>query len=162
MIKVIFLDIDGVLNSHEYWVSERYKTYNGNIETHPNYEISPDLVDTLNKIIEATKAKIVVSSTWRSRMKETKKAKEFFMNSVVIFSGKDCVPCKQLKDQLQNKSVLGMKNLFYYDVEQQQDLANKYEVKSVPATVYLNDAGVFNVEVGVRAGIVSRIADWLK
>jgi hypothetical protein len=53
-MKVIFLDIDGVLNNdHDDIVHNTEGFY------------CPVLVDRLNKIIHATRAKIVVSSTWR-------------------------------------------------------------------------------------------------
>ena len=50
-MKIIFLDIDGVLNN--------YNT----LGEGANWE--PDLVKILNRIIKETKAKIVLSSTWR-------------------------------------------------------------------------------------------------
>jgi hypothetical protein len=58
-LKVIFLDIDGVLNC-DYW----YETSKSLIP-HPYNHFSPDLVDNLNRITKATGAKIVLSSTWR-------------------------------------------------------------------------------------------------
>jgi hypothetical protein len=49
-MKVIFLDIDGVLNSRRY---------------HPRRYFEPDLVARLNQITRATGAKIVISSARR-------------------------------------------------------------------------------------------------
>lgn len=64
-MKVIFLDIDGVLNS-QLWYSKRRNFNPTEIDTHyPFYEFDPDLVNNLNRIVENTGAKIVVSSTWR-------------------------------------------------------------------------------------------------
>ena len=65
-IKVIFLDVDGVLNS-EQWMKERRDKYamDDIANQYPFYEFSPTLVANLNKITAATGAKIVVSSTWR-------------------------------------------------------------------------------------------------
>jgi hypothetical protein len=65
-MKVIFLDIDGVLNC-ELWYRKRH----AEVDMHevsaqyPFYEFSPELVENLNRITEETGAKIVVSSTWR-------------------------------------------------------------------------------------------------
>lgn len=54
-MKFVFLDIDGVLN-HE-----------GGKCTHCVYDIDPEHVKLLNRIIEKTDAKVVISSTWRKR-----------------------------------------------------------------------------------------------
>jgi hypothetical protein len=63
-MKIIFLDIDGVLN-HELWFKEqRHKTAKTKLE----YKLSmidETKIELLNKLIEATRAKVVVSSTWR-------------------------------------------------------------------------------------------------
>lgn len=66
-MKVIFLDIDGVLNSQDWYVYRR-----DNVDTHsvqaqyPFYEFDPRAIARLNRIIAETDAKIVVSSSWRS------------------------------------------------------------------------------------------------
>ncbi len=66
MEKIIFLDIDGVLNSEE-WMVRRFKETEGQEihEQYPYYEFDKKLVGDLNYIIENTGAKVVVSSTWR-------------------------------------------------------------------------------------------------
>ena len=53
-MKVIFLDFDGVLNN------EPYLQKVGNYRT-----LDPESIDQLNRVLEATEAKSVVSSTWR-------------------------------------------------------------------------------------------------
>ena len=66
-MKVIFLDIDGVLNSQDWY---RYRRDNIAMDAvegqYPFYEFDPRAVARLNRIIEETSAKIVVSSSWRS------------------------------------------------------------------------------------------------
>lgn len=53
-MKILFLDVDGVLNSQEY------------IYTHQRGDaISPEMVERVNQIIDATGAQVVISSTWR-------------------------------------------------------------------------------------------------
>jgi len=52
-MKVIFLDIDGVLNV----IPQGHDKYGGIFH--------PEFVENLRTIIEATDAKIVISSTWR-------------------------------------------------------------------------------------------------
>jgi hypothetical protein len=70
-IKVIFVDIDGCLNSFDS-VSRRQKLGYANISDWPVFP----MVGYLNYIIEQTKAKIVISSSWRyfhhiTELKET-------------------------------------------------------------------------------------------
>lgn len=60
MFKIIFLDIDGVLN-HEKWYHETI----GNPEVGNRGDIDPKCMEILNTIIKRTGAKIVISSTWR-------------------------------------------------------------------------------------------------
>jgi hypothetical protein len=61
-MKVIFLDIDGVLNSSR-WYKERKA--NGETRTSDAYEICPKHVAQFNRILRATGASVVLSSTWR-------------------------------------------------------------------------------------------------
>lgn len=57
MRKIIFLDIDGVLNSIDYFEQTKYcKGYT---------EIDPEKVKLLKEIVDRTDAEIVLSSTWR-------------------------------------------------------------------------------------------------
>lgn len=60
MFKIIFLDIDGVLN-HEKWYSETV----GNKNVGYNGNIDPFSVSLINEIIDKTDAKIIISSTWK-------------------------------------------------------------------------------------------------
>lgn len=52
--KLIFLDIDGVLNSSQFWKKE-----NG------TFNIDDHLLNNLKKICDSTECKIILSSTWR-------------------------------------------------------------------------------------------------
>lgn len=60
--KIIFLDIDGVLNSMDYF--EQTKNCKGYTGT-----INPEKVKLLKKIVDRTRAEIVLSSTWRDLAK---------------------------------------------------------------------------------------------
>jgi len=65
-VKVIFLDIDGVLNSQLY--AEKHLGEDNQADSsvpHPMSEIDPVSVGFLNSLIEDTGAVVVVSSTWR-------------------------------------------------------------------------------------------------
>lgn len=62
-MKPLFLDFDGVLNSAE-WQAKQVKR-DGSFLRRSSDELDPQAVARLNKIIAATGAKVVVSSTWR-------------------------------------------------------------------------------------------------
>lgn len=72
-MKVLFLDIDGVLNSEKFWTIksqshrrlEAIKQGYNRDEQRALANIDPDAVNLLNYIIDKTDAEIVVSSTWR-------------------------------------------------------------------------------------------------
>ena len=59
-MKTIFLDIDGVVNS-DLWDKSEQKSH----KTFPENQFDPKLILLLNKILEETSAKIVLTSTWR-------------------------------------------------------------------------------------------------
>ena len=65
-MKVIFLDIDGVLNheQHYKWLMETDEPTLMQ-RTYPYTEFNPKSCQLLNEIIKETDAKIVVSSSWR-------------------------------------------------------------------------------------------------
>jgi hypothetical protein len=68
-MKVIFLDMDGVLNSADYLArwrkGEQRKKQIRNKEDRWVEMIDKKAVKLLNEVIEATDAKVVISSTWR-------------------------------------------------------------------------------------------------
>lgn len=57
--RLIFLDIDGVLNSQLYFA------FSKDLRTNMDDQIDPIAVGFLNKLCAETGAKVVVSSTWR-------------------------------------------------------------------------------------------------
>lgn len=62
-MKILFLDIDGVLNSGEYIQSVRYKRRKD--LGFPDCDLDPVAIQHVNRICRKTGAKIVISSTWR-------------------------------------------------------------------------------------------------
>ncbi len=58
-MKIIFLDFDGVLNSSRY-----FKKISKTNFDHQKM-IDPEAIERLNKIIAATEAEVVISSSWR-------------------------------------------------------------------------------------------------
>lgn len=70
MKRFLFLDIDGVLNSRDW---DRF--YQDN-DFKYNSDVDPDIdfraVERINKLIEETGCEIILSSSWRFFLKETK------------------------------------------------------------------------------------------
>jgi hypothetical protein len=62
-MKVIFLDIDGVLNYTNWYVSERYQNMQMNDDD--ELEIDPECAKRIVNICNETDAKIVITSDWR-------------------------------------------------------------------------------------------------
>lgn len=65
-MKIIFLDIDGVLNSEEWYISiEHSKLDKESTEDWKKSNFDPKCIDKLHTIAIMTGAKFVVSSSWR-------------------------------------------------------------------------------------------------
>lgn len=66
MNRYIFLDIDGVLNSNEFYVRTRTGVTQSNIKPYPLAEFDENAVNRFNKIIDTfPDINVVVSSSWR-------------------------------------------------------------------------------------------------
>ncbi len=63
MEPILFLDIDGVLNSEAYFARQRARRIT--IISTRQELIDPSAVVHLNRIVEATKCHVVLSSSWR-------------------------------------------------------------------------------------------------
>lgn len=67
--KIIFLDVDGVLNSQSYYIEWMRRRRVGVDYDNSEKEIDESCVKNLKEIVDKTGAAIVLSSTWR-RMKD--------------------------------------------------------------------------------------------
>lgn len=76
-MKVIFLDVDGVLNSNDYIEYTSKNNVKGILE-----EIDPKKIDMLKQVLNITGAKIVVSSSWRNIRKFEKLRELFFLYGI--------------------------------------------------------------------------------
>lgn len=71
--RIIFLDIDGVLNSNQYFKSKFYKDSTADLSdaqvmmTEMHHMIDPDGVLLINRLVDESKAQVVLSSTWRGK-----------------------------------------------------------------------------------------------
>ena len=73
-MKIIFLDVDGVLNSDRYMASQKfneeirgYKDMWEVINKVPHTHLDPAAIKLLNTLVEQSGAEVVLSSTWRLR-----------------------------------------------------------------------------------------------
>lgn len=69
--KIIFLDIDGVLNNY-YHGTKDWVGWKQGKHAERGYSMDPNNVKWLNRIIKLTGALVVCSSTWRSDMKNVR------------------------------------------------------------------------------------------
>ena len=108
MHKVIFLDIDGVLNSQS-WLDTKGFVYPYKIPEHEKFD--PKAVKILSKIIYLTDAKIIFSSTWRldfSSQELAKMIREFAPFPPRTFGG--CTPDLKLKENRGDEIELFIKD----------------------------------------------------
>lgn len=71
-MKVIFLDMDGVINSIAYWKQRNVVASHRSVFDRHLDEIDPVALSRLNTLVEKSDAKLVLSSSWR----ETHSCKE--------------------------------------------------------------------------------------
>ena len=85
-MNIIFLDIDGVLNSHRKLI----EVYNKTHKPHSGYNYPFDelCLENLKTLVEATNSKIVITSTWRKdkegRDKLIQALKEYELDQHII------------------------------------------------------------------------------
>lgn len=90
-MKILFLDMDGVINSSNF-ARRYYKKYHKGIGGFEFFD--PNKVKLVNKICIKTDCKIVWSSTWRNYFSDLNKCKQCFDN-VGLLSDRliGCTPC---------------------------------------------------------------------
>jgi hypothetical protein len=68
-MKIVFLDVDGVLNSRAWWERRKALYESGALSEADHWrrekDIDPETVQRLNRILDATDAFCVLSSAWR-------------------------------------------------------------------------------------------------
>ena len=88
-MRVIFLDIDGVLNSQY-----MYQHYKDDIISTPSGKLSKMAIENLNSLTDATDAKLVISSTWRFDDKVIESLREAGITGTILgITGRGCACC---------------------------------------------------------------------
>ena len=67
-MNIVFLDIDGVLNSLDWRKRRGPRTYDAYHLDYWRHNIDPEAVVRLNSLLDATAARLVVSSSWRTML----------------------------------------------------------------------------------------------
>ena len=96
-MRIIFLDIDGVLNS---WASF--------------YKITTEKLQLLNSLIEQTGAKIVISSSWRIGSEDVKDfvEKNFKKSNFRLDNFKDATNQECISNIFYNDNIIGLTDTF--------------------------------------------------
>jgi hypothetical protein len=102
-MKVIFLDIDGVMNSTEEMIA-LYNQYGPSID---NTLPSPTKCKLLKQLVDETGAKVVLSSSWRLSLNAIQKLIDLFETYNLVLSGFTCHEVESKK----------FKNTLYEDIE---------------------------------------------
>jgi thioredoxin 1 len=72
------------------------------------------------------------------------------MKQILYFSGAWCGPCKMFKPKMESLKSEGLP-IQFIDVDQQPDIAQKYGIRNVPTTVFVNNGVETNRVIGVKS-----------
>jgi len=72
------------------------------------------------------------------------------MKQILYFSGAWCGPCKIFKPKMESLKSEGLP-IQFIDVDQQPDIAQKYGIRNVPTTVFVNNGVETNRVIGVKS-----------
>ena len=83
---------------------------------------------------------------------------------IVEFYADYCEPCKKVhpifkKLALQNKNVI---SFYYYDIEDDDLISSKYDVKSIPAFFAFENGAFVKSVVGSKEEVIRKLIDFLK
>jgi len=77
---------------------------------------------------------------------------------ILRFTASWCGPCKQLEANLE-RANLGI-DIKVMDIDEQEDVARQYNVRSVPTLVLLKNGEEFKRSVGSKT--VNQLKDWVE
>ncbi len=147
-MKIIFLDIDGVLNSDEYFDKVRNLNIQG-IQS----EIDVEKIKLLKKAIDETGAKVVLSSSWRytknaQYLKELLANFEIYTDSTPFMQG---VKGLEIKQWLLNNQ--GVEDFVILDDE----IFDSYDEELIKKLIKISNGNGYNFGEGLLPEDIDKI-----
>ena len=147
-MKIIFLDIDGVLNSDEYFDKIKNLNING-IEN----DIDVNKIVLLKKSLDETGAKIVLTSSWRYTRK-AQELKQLLLSYGIIV---DCTPFIDNERGIEIKKWLQEHNDVQDFVILDDEIFDSYDEKLMKKLIKISDTNGINYGEGLQPKHIQEI-----
>ena len=147
-MKIIFLDIDGVLNSDEYFDKIKNLNING-IEN----DIDVSKIVLLKKSLDETGAKIVLTSSWRYTRK-AQELKQLLLSYGIIV---DCTPFIDNERGIEIKKWLQEHNDVQDFVILDDEIFDSYDEKLMKKLIKISDTNGINYGEGLQPKHIQEI-----
>ncbi len=147
-MKIIFLDIDGVLNSDEYFDKIKNLNING-IEN----DIDISKIILLKKSLDETGAKIVLTSSWRYTRK-AQELKQLLLSYGIIV---DCTPFIDNERGIEIKKWLQEHNDVQDFVILDDEIFDSYDEKLMKKLIKISDTNGINYGEGLQPKHIQEI-----
>ena len=147
-MKIIFLDIDGVLNSDEYFDKIKNLNING-IEN----DIDVSKIVLLKKSLDETGAKIVLTSSWRYT-KKAQELKQLLLSYGIIV---DCTPFIDNERGIEIKKWLQEHNDVQDFLILDDEIFDSYDEKLMKKLIKISDTNGINYGEGLQPKHIQEI-----
>ena len=147
-MKIIFLDIDGVLNSDEYFDKIKNLNING-IEN----DIDVNKIVLLKKSLDETGAKVVLTSSWRYTRK-AQELKQLLLSYGIIV---DCTPFIDNERGIEIKKWLQEHNDVQDFVILDDEIFDSYDEKLMKKLIKISDTNGINYGEGLQPKHIQEI-----
>ena len=147
-MKIIFLDIDGVLNSDEYFDKIKNLNING-IEN----DIDVSKIVLLKKSLDETGAKVVLTSSWRYTRK-AQELKQLLLSYGIIV---DCTPFIDNERGIEIKKWLQEHNDIQDFLILDDEIFDSYDEKLMKKLIKISDTNGINYGEGLQPKHIQEI-----
>jgi hypothetical protein len=90
MRKIIFLDIDGVLNSHDWWKRREKLPPSASRDEFMNEQLDPLAIQLFQALLADVDAEVVLSSVWRLHKEDRDMIKKRVVDFIDVTPDSDC------------------------------------------------------------------------